>query len=324
MPEVSPSVLIIRLDAIGDALALTPLLAAFRHHAIPVDIVLRPENTGIFSTRAARDIVTARFALRSSARSNISAIEELARRLRHRAYTHVLVATEDPGGYRLAEQIGAPERLGFVNTRGKPLKRLWVRRLLTRAIERTAGLDPNAPHECEVLFQLGSTLLAVARPTRDLADLRPLILEREPAREETVAIQITDKWERLGMTVGDVVDLIRRVGAFGAPRLLSAQSEATYAHRIAGNTGLHVSLFADLDPWKSAIAAATAIITPDSGALHVAGMIGTPVVALFPPQRNFALQGARWAPWAAPHRIVQSGDGWPARATEALAQLLAA
>ena len=324
MPEVSPSVLIIRLDAIGDALALTPLLAAFRRQAIPVDVVLRPENARVFSTRAANNIVTATFALRSSTRSNIAAIEELARELRRRAYTHVLVATEDPSGYRLAEQIGAPERIGFINTGGKPLKRLWARRLLTRAIGRTAGLDSKAPHECEVLFQLGSTLLPGERPTRDLAELRPLVLEREPTPEETFAIQITEKWERLGMTIPDVVDLIRRVGAYGVPRLLSAQSEASYARRIAVGTSLDVSFFAELDPWKNAIAAATAIVTPDSGALHVAGMIGTPVVALFPPQRGFALQVARWAPWAAPHRIVQSGAGWTVRATEALAQLLAA
>ena len=323
MPEVSPSVLIIRLDAIGDALALTPLLAAFRRHTIPVDVVLRPENSGVFSTRAVRDIVAAAFALRSSARTTIAAIEELARRLRQRAYTHVLVATEDPGGYRLAKQIGAPNRLGFVNTRGKPLKRLWAARLLTRTIERTAGLDPSAPHECEVLFKLGSPLLFGERPTRDLAELRPLVLEREPPPEESVAIQITDKWGRLGMTLADVADLVRRVGAYGAPRLLSARSEASFAERIAANTRLDVSLFDDVSPWKSAIGAATAIVTPDSGALHVAGMIGTPVVAVFPQQRNFARQVARWAPWAAPHRIVQSGDGWPARATEALVQLLA-
>ena len=38
-------------------------------------------------------------------------------------------------------------------------------------------------------------------------------------------------------------------------------------------------------------------------------MIGTPVVAVFPPSRDYALQVARWAPWAAPHRIVRAGAG---------------
>lgn len=323
MPEVSPSVLIIRLDAIGDALALTPLLAALRRRSIPVDVVLRPENAAVFSTRGVRDIVTARFALRSSARSNVASIEALGEELKGRTYSHALVATEDPAGYRLAAATGAPVRIGFVNARGKPLKNLWARRFLTRAIARSAGLDPNAPHECEVLFELGSPFVAAERPTRDPAELRPLVIEREPEAGERIAIQITDKWERLGIELADVVHLIRRAGAYGTPHLLSAQNEAPYARRIAQATGDEVDFFAELDSWKSAIAAATAIVTPDSGALHVAGMIGTPVVAIFPPRRGYTLQVARWAPWAAPHRIVQSGEGWPARATEALAQLLA-
>ncbi len=324
MPEVSPSVLIIRLDAIGDALALTPLLAAFRRHAFSVDVVLQPENADVFSTLAAREIVIARFALRSSARSNLAAIEKLGEGLQRRAYSHVLVATEDPGGYRLAAAVGAPVRVGFVNAGGKPLKNFWTARLLTHTIARSAGLDLSAPHECQVLFELGAPLLRGEGPTRDLADLRPLVLEREPEPDDRIAIQITDKWERLGVDIADVVDLIRRAGEYGDLHLLSSQREAPYAQRIADATGHAVSFFAELAPWKSAIAAATAVVTPDSGALHVAGMTGTPVVAIFAPQRQYALQVARWAPWAAPHRIVQSLDGWPARATEALAQLVAA
>ncbi len=102
MPRVSPSVLIIRLDAIGDALALTPLLAALRRRAIPVDVVLQRSNAGIFSSRAVRSVVVADFELRSSAAFEPAAIERLGRDLQSRGYSHVLVATEDPGGYRLA------------------------------------------------------------------------------------------------------------------------------------------------------------------------------------------------------------------------------
>ena len=107
MPEISPSVLIIRLDAIGDALALTPSIAALRQHEIPVDLVLRPANAQIFAAQAVREVVVAEFALRSDARATLEAIERLGSRLRSRAYTHVLVATEDPGGYRLAARSGS-------------------------------------------------------------------------------------------------------------------------------------------------------------------------------------------------------------------------
>ncbi len=148
------------------------------------------------------------------------------------------------------------------------------------------------------------------------------MLEREPARDDRVAVQITDKWERLGIRLEEVVDLIRRLAASAKLHVLSARSEAAYAERIARATGHAANYYDDLESWKAAIGAAVAIVTPDSGALHVAGMIGTPVVGVFPSTRRYALQVARWAPWAAPHRILAADQGWPARATDALAQLL--
>ncbi|HTX58101.1 MAG TPA: hypothetical protein VMH02_00395, partial [Verrucomicrobiae bacterium] len=67
MPQSSPSVLIIRLDAIGDALALVPLLAALRAREIPADVVLRPVNAEALSSRAVRRVLVAPFEQRSTA-----------------------------------------------------------------------------------------------------------------------------------------------------------------------------------------------------------------------------------------------------------------
>ncbi|MGB6061510.1 MAG: hypothetical protein WBG27_07405, partial [Candidatus Aquilonibacter sp.] len=94
MPQTSPSVLVIRLDAIGDALALTPLLAALRERAIPVDLVLQDVNAKIFSSRATRAVYVAPFTLRSSTPENRRSIAEFGAFLRRSAYTDVLVATE--------------------------------------------------------------------------------------------------------------------------------------------------------------------------------------------------------------------------------------
>ncbi len=323
MPESSPSVLIIRLDGIGDALALTPLLAALRGRAVPVDLVMSESNAGIFAPRAARRIVTSGIRLRSGDAENLAAIDRFGQKLRERRYSHVLVATEDPAGYRLARAVGAPVRIGFTNGWGKPFKSLWARGLLTRTVYRSAGLDPRAPHECETLFRLASPLLGDEPPPREPAALRPLILENEPPADDRIAVQITSKWERLGIPFDDVVELLNRLGAIAPLQLLSAQSEAAFAERVAQSAGVAVTLFAGLAAWKDAIGGAVALVAPDSGATHVAGMVGTPVVAVFPPSREYALQVARWAPWAAPHRIVRSDAGWPARAAEALTQLLA-
>jgi ADP-heptose:LPS heptosyltransferase len=310
MAESSPSVVLIRLDAIGDALALTPLLLAFSEAAIPVDIVLSRRNAGIFSARAARSMLVT------------EAGDDTA--LAGRGYTHALVATEDAGGYRMARASGASDRIGFVNGWGKPFKTLWARTLLTRSLFRTAGLDPRAPHECEVLFELGARLLPGTSPTHQAERLRPLLLDEEPARDSRVIVQITSKWQQLGIAMSDVMNLVRRIRATSDVRLIASRTESAVADHAANELGAPVERFDGFGPWKTAIGAARALIAPDSGAVHVAGMLGTPTVAVFAPQPQFELQVARWRPWAAPYRIVRSDPGWSTFAADALDELVPA
>jgi ADP-heptose:LPS heptosyltransferase len=324
MGHSSPSVLAIRLDAIGDALALTPLLAALRERSIPVDLVMRSSNAEVFSSRAARAVYVAPFALRSQTRSNLEAIARFAAELAPNAYSHVLVATEDPGGYELAARIPARTRVGFANGWGKPLKTLWVRTKLGRVIFRSAGLDRRAPHECAVLFELGRRLVGDrAAPTREPSRLRPLVLERDVTPGDRVVFQVSDKWERLGIAFADVTAALRAVAGSYTVHAIASENESSYAQRIAAASGVPVERFATIEPWKNAIASAAAIVAPDSGAVHVASMVGTPTVAVFPPIRDFALQTARWAPWAAPYQIVRADAGWPARIVPGVDELLA-
>ena len=322
MPQTSPSVLVIRLDAIGDALALTPLLAALRQRAIPVDLVLRAVNAEIFSSRAARAVYIAPFALRSSTPENRQSIAEFGARLRASDYADVLVATEDPGGYRLARAVEAPARVGFVNGWGKPFKTLWARSMLTRAVVRSVGLDPKAPHECEVLWKLGAALLGDGPIPRDPTLLRPLILDREVVRSDYIAFQVSDKWERLGIAFEQVVNALQATAQIAPVRAIAAAREGAYAQRVADASGVPVERYTSLAPWKESIAAAASLVAPDSGAVHVAGMVGTPTVAVYPPIRNLSLQIARWAPWAAPYRTVVAEQGWPERAASGVADLL--
>jgi ADP-heptose:LPS heptosyltransferase len=320
MPEVSPSVLVIRLDAIGDALALTPALVSLRRHAIPFDLVLTERNAGMFARATARRTIVADFALRSSTPENLAAIQREGGRVRDGAYTHVVVATEDPGGYRLASAIDAPVRIGFADPWTKPLKAIWTRRMLTHPIYRSARLQ-GGEHECETLFRLVAPLTGDAAPSRDARELRPLILESQPPSDGRAVLQVTDKWARLNIARDDVEALMRVLQASGPLRVIASRAEAAYAEPIAQTTGVAIEYLDDVDEWKAAVAAARVIIAPDSGAIHLAGMLGTPVVAVFPPQHAFDAQVARWSPWAAPHRIIRAADEWPLRAARAVAEL---
>jgi ADP-heptose:LPS heptosyltransferase len=182
-------------------------------------------------------------------------------------------------------------------------------------------LDPRAPHECDVVFSLARTLLDDFDAPRDARVLRPLVLDEEPQPDARVAFQVTDKWARLGASLDDVAALARRIAEHRGVRFISAAHEAAYADAFARASGVRVELFDTLAPWKLAVGAARALVAPDSGAVHVAGMIGTPVVACFAPAQ-FALQSRRWAPWAAPHRVLSMEASWPLVAADALEDLL--
>lgn len=315
--------LIVRLDAIGDALALTPLVAALRERGCRLGIALRPANAAVFAARAFDRVHVTTFALRDGSRANRAAILRDAREIRREGYAFALIATEDPGGYRLAKAAAIACRVGFENGWGKPLKSLWVRTLCTQTVRRTAGLDPGAPHEAQVAFELGRALLGPdARPVRDARVLRPLVLDHDPPADERILLQVTDKWARLGARLEDVVQTARAVARRRVLRAVAAGSEQAYARAFEDTSGIPVELFAELPAWKAAIAGARAVVAPDSGALHVAGMVGTPVVAVFAGGPAFPLQSARWSPWAAPYRAVALDELWPLVAADALEALL--
>lgn len=300
--------LIVRLDAIGDALTTLPLLSALKQHGYRVGAVLRPVNASIFANGALD-------------RVHLAGRPGLIDEIRRERYSVALIATEKPEAYRIAHSARIPVRIGFENGWGKPFKTLWVRRKCTQTVFRTAGLDANAPHECSVLFKLGAALLPEYDAPRDPALLRDYLLETEPAPDPRVALQITDKWERLGAPMENVCELYERISARHRVRLIGAAQERAYCERFTAASGTAVETFETLADWKSALAASRAVAAPDSGAVHVAGMTGTPVVACFA-SADFALQTARWSPWAAPYRVVEMrGETWPMVAADALEDL---
>jgi ADP-heptose:LPS heptosyltransferase len=307
----SPSVLLVRFDALGDALTLVPLIAALRLQGLRTGAVLRPQNAQIFSQRALDCVHVA----------GAGAQHKLISSIRAQRYGTALIATEKPEGYRMAYQARIPRRIGFDNGWGKPLKTIWIRRLCTQTVFRTAGLDPRAPHECEVVFSLARTILGQAEPPRDARVLRPYVIDGEPPADARITFQVTDKWQRLGSCLDDVVLLAKRLAARHEVRFIAAQPEAAYASEFTQASGFTVETFAQPAPWKTAIAASRALVAPDSGAAHVAGMVGTPVVSCFA-RHAFALQARRWAPWSAPHRTVCMTGAWPLVAADALEDLI--
>ena len=80
--------------------------------------------------------------------------------------------------------------------------------------------------------------------------------------------------------------------------------------------------------WKERLAGASAVVTPDSGAAHVAGLVGVPCVDLFDAHAATARDIARWRPWASPVRarildVTRSPEALACDVADDLAALVA-
>lgn len=205
--------------------------------------------------------------------------------------------------YRLARAAEIPNRRGFHNGLEKPLKSLFVRTACTSSVYRPASAM-DCTHEARVQYRLGQGLGIPSEPPRAPQRLRPLLLPG-PAPHGTgaIALQVTAKWMRIGLSADALARLAHELSAITELRLLAAPEDAELARALAGEHRI-VQVNASLEPWKRAIAESATLVTPDTGAAHVAGMLGVPTVDCFP-NADFALQSARWAPWGAPHRCIR-------------------
>ncbi len=301
-------ILLVRLDGIGDALACIPMLEGLRrlHPSASFGAVLSPVNAGIYS--AAR--------VAAHVYGGDDDLLRVSEEVRNAGYDVAVVATEEVAGYAIARASGARVRAGFWHRFEKPFKSLWQRMQLTNAVYRPAALKRTQVHEAVTLYALARALGAESKPIADAAALRAWV-NADPAGglrdgASTLGIQIARKLATENWGPAALSALIAAaLGGSGLARcaLLTSEADAQLARAILER--MPAALTADdvvfLHPpatigvWLGTIASLAALITPDTGAAHAAGMLGVPVVDLFDSEQ-FVAQSTRWRPWAAPAR----------------------
>lgn len=318
-------ILLVRMDGIGDALALAPLIAALRDAGHELGAVLSTGNHDAFAPGAfARVHVLERIPWPRHG----STAETYARALRETTasrYGVALIASEEPEAYRLARAAGIGRRIGFTNRWEKPLKGFWSRAQLTTAIHRAASVGRARQHEVETLFALGAGLHAEPSPTRDVRRLAPLVVAGAP-HHGRVVLQVGAKHAGLGLDAGAFVALAHRIGSRYPLVAVASGADAAFARSVAENAGVRLELPPALDAWKRLIAGARAVVTLDSGAAHVAGMVGVPCVDIFPNGPHVAAEMRRWSPWAGAARLIVANPAshtLPEEAARALDDVLA-
>lgn len=304
------SILVVRLDGLGDAIACIPALEGLRR-AYPqarFGIVCSPQNAGLLSDRLACTYV-----FRSGA-----ALDGVAAQTRSDGYEYALVATEEVAGYLIARASGARRCAGFWHRFDKPFKSLWQRTHLTDPVYRPAAWIKRPEHEVEALYRLAQALGAQAPPPREPESLRPWLAIDQSGRIDAggapLAIQVSAKLAARGWgpaALGLLAAEIFRTSSFARCILLAAPADEALARSVwehferAARPGERASVLVlgSLQQWLGAVASAAMLVTPDSGGAHAAGMLGVPVVDLFEPD-HFEQLARRWRPWASPSRCL--------------------
>jgi len=303
-------IVLVRVDGLGDALVCAPLIAALRDAGHEVSAVLGPGNRDAFTHRTfahvheLERIPWPKHGSTKESRSN--ALEEM----KAARYEVALIASEELDAYQLAKDAGIPRRVGFTNGWEKPLKSFQINQLLTHKVQRPASGKHAAEHEVETIFRLGERLHGEAAPTRDLQRLVPLLLDGRVRKSDYVAVQVSGKNESHGLDKETYVALGRQLRRTGFDVMLLG-NELSLLNAVGRAANVMEDPLLSLSDWKERIAAGMALITPDSGAAHVSGMIGIPTIDCFGGGPNVNVDMRRWAPWAAPNRCLALTDAPP-------------
>jgi ADP-heptose:LPS heptosyltransferase len=328
-------ILLVRLDGLGDALACVPALEGLRRSDPDArfGVVCSDANAALFS-RKRMDAVHVYDGAASEA--------DVAAELRRAGYSDAMIATEEPVGYRLARESGAGRRAGFWHRFEKTFKSIWQFTQLTNAVYRPAAWVSRPEHEVDALYRLARALGARLPIPEDAPALRAWLDVSDAAPRvgaDTFAFQISSRFTRNGWgpaaTAGFASAAIERsplprCALLAGPHdegLARAVMEQLPSGLVASGRAIFVPP-AGMSSWLASIAAAGALVTPDTGAAHAAGILGVPVVDIFDPER-FDQLSRQWRPWAAPSRCIvkphfQTGEdvALGAKAADALRALL--
>ena len=125
-----------------------------------------------------------------------------------------------------------------------------------------------------------------------------------------LVVQLATKWGALGLADPALRAMLTALRARGATFIGAPAEAAALRARFAD---LPLEVPPTTRAWIATIDRAAAVVSVDTGTAHLAGMLGVPIVDVFP-DAQFEAQTRRWRPWAAPASCCVRAS-WPAPRT---------
>jgi ADP-heptose:LPS heptosyltransferase len=291
--------LIILLGAIGDVVCGMPLVQRLRlgWPATRIAWAVEPPAAPLLDTHQAVDEV---IVFRRG--QGLAALIEFLRAVRASRPDVTLDLQRHFKSGLTSRSSGAPRRVGFHWRNSREGNRLFN----TDSIEPVRDLTPKLTHFLRFADRLGVApspiSFGLAATAAERERVAPLLAE---AGERYAAVYVGSTWASRQWLPRPTAELCRALRARGlGVVLVGGRSDAAFALRVlAGGAGDVVNAVGQtsLREVIALMERAAVAIGPDSGPMHIAIAVGTPVVALFG-----ATSPARSGPWGWHHLVVRS------------------
>ncbi|MDO5295800.1 MAG: glycosyltransferase family 9 protein [bacterium] len=306
------NIAVIRTDHIGDLIVSTPFLYNLRQAAPQANItaILPRYTEQVLTHTGLTDHVLA---------YDGQPDKDFTRSLRELRADIAICLAPRTIAYKLTRATGAPCRVGYYYS-NRPLAAVMCRLFyLTHSIgfniDRELRAGRPIPHEVE---QLGRLAQAMKMPYSDKSLHLTLTNEEQQYaeklcaswRQPLIVLQLHNNWLSSDWTVKDLAKLthsIQQIFSSGdiaicygpSENLLSKQLNKELEH----DTCYHFIGDLNFRQWAALFSRAELVLTPDTGAIHLAAGLHKPVIAVYE-TRTAKLNTQQWAPWQVEHSCI--------------------
>ncbi|MBQ7528438.1 glycosyltransferase family 9 protein [bacterium] len=310
------NIAVIRTDHIGDLIVSTPFLNALRKAAPQAKITaILPKYTEqvLYNTNLVNEILTYDGKPDSQFLAKVKDIKaDIAISLAPRTVA-----------YKLAHATGAPCRVGYYYA-NRPLTAIMCRILYlthTMSLNLFKELRLGHPilHEVQQLGELAKAMqmkytdesLHLVLDEKERSEAQKIVHEWNPP---LAALQLHNNWLSSNWSFDNMLELINLIKAHaqgGHLMIFYGPAEKELAqnlqNRLADDPSLHFLGGLTFRQWASLLDSADFVVTPDTGAVHLASSLHKTVIAIYE-ERTATLNTQQWAPWQVPHRSIVKGE----------------
>ncbi|MBN2538673.1 MAG: putative lipopolysaccharide heptosyltransferase III [Deltaproteobacteria bacterium] len=313
MHDTIDNILVIKLRHIGDVILTIPVFEALRYN-YPDAFIAALVNEEAGPVLEHNPSVNRVFTLQRSSHPVHSFRRqlELMYGLRKQRFDLVLELSKNDRGAFYSFVTGAEKRLGFKSRKGKRVDR----QLLFTDLVTPSGTQHIVDYHLEMIEKL-----ALNVPGKDLAlywdqseeDMCGRILEEEGifSDDQFIVLHPFSRDRHKSWHVDSYAKICDYMSEqWGVRTVLiggSDEMERSLVDRVAvtaKSSPINLGGRLSLKHLAAVSSRALLFVGIDSGPMHVASAVGTPVVAIFGPSRRF-----RWGPWGEGHEVIQKD--WP-------------